>query len=550
MQANNEIKHLKLEDIIPNRVQPRTEFDEEKLNELATSIKQYGVINPIIVRQVGNKYEIIAGERRYKASKIAGLNQIPAIISNMDDSTSAEVAIIENIQRQDLSSLEEARSYRKLLDQGNITQEQLANKMGKTQSTIANKMRLLNLCDEVQEALEKNQISERHARSLLQLKNIDYQREMLEKIIAEKMTVKATETAIKEKLQSINLNSNIEMIDNKIVPPPELTENIYGNDVVNIMDLNKKELEKDNDNMNNNEQNIQLNPGLVQNPNMTGQFSQTNQSMPAFGGRFFPSLEDQETNLNLNNPFESTILTPNPSPVQNSVAQPMMENLVDQTLTNIPPIQPDEVANIPNFVTNNQTAPVMTNQVMDNIVTPEINLPPMADIQPTNVEPRVEIPQPEFVTTPPISPLNVQPEIQQPVSNNSFVVEPIINPIENTIPQPQVVEPIPNVPAQPQLQPMEQEPFVAPKIAPPITEAPTELTPITEPVTENLQPQTPIPMAPELVPTPEYKTTDNIINAINALKNLGLSIGSIGYKTIIEEEDTPNSYKITIEIEK
>ena len=109
MHENNEIKYLKLEDIIPNRLQPRTDFDKEKLEELAESIRQYGIINPLIVRPVGNKYEIVAGERRFKAASIIGLTEVPTIISNIDDNTSAEIAVIENIQRKDLTAIEETR---------------------------------------------------------------------------------------------------------------------------------------------------------------------------------------------------------------------------------------------------------------------------------------------------------------------------------------------------------------------------------------------------------------------------------------------------------
>ena len=135
---------------------------------------------------LGSKYEIIAGERRYKAATLAGLTEVPAIVGSMDDQTSAELALIENIQRKDLSAIEEAKSYKKILDMGNFTQDELAKRMGKSQSTIANKMRLLALTNEVQVALMNNLISERHARCLLQIKDEDKQKEVLNKIITEK----------------------------------------------------------------------------------------------------------------------------------------------------------------------------------------------------------------------------------------------------------------------------------------------------------------------------------------------------------------------------
>ena len=200
MKMNKEVVMVRISDIIPNRFQPRLTFDEEALNELANSIKEHGIIQPLILRDLGSKYEIIAGERRYKASQLAGLAKVPAIVGSMDDQTSAELALIENIQRKDLSAIEEAKSYKKILDMGNFTQEQLAKRMGKSQSTVANKMRLLSLTNEVQVALMNNLISERHARCLLQIKDADKQKEVLNKIISERMNVRDTDDYIKNML--------------------------------------------------------------------------------------------------------------------------------------------------------------------------------------------------------------------------------------------------------------------------------------------------------------------------------------------------------------
>lgn len=205
MKMNKEVVMVRLSDIIPNRFQPRLTFDEEALNELANSIKEHGIIQPLILRDLGSKYEIIAGERRYKASTIAGLTEVPAIIGSMDDQTSAELALIENIQRKDLSAIEEAKSYKKILDMGNFTQDELAKRMGKSQSTIANKMRLLSLTNEVQVALMNNLISERHARCLLQIKDEDKQKEVLNKIITERMNVRDTDEYIKNMLGLPNM---------------------------------------------------------------------------------------------------------------------------------------------------------------------------------------------------------------------------------------------------------------------------------------------------------------------------------------------------------
>lgn len=199
---NEQVQEIFVEDIIPNRFQPRLTFDEKALQELSSSIKVHGVIQPLVLRKVGNKYEIIAGERRYKASCMAGLKKVPAVVRDMNDNESAEVALIENVQRKNLSSIEEAQSYRNLLDRDYMTQEELAQKLGVSQSTIANKLRLLNLCDEVQNALLNEQISERHARSLLQLSNPDDQKNMLDRIIKERLTVKQLDNEIKKLLNS------------------------------------------------------------------------------------------------------------------------------------------------------------------------------------------------------------------------------------------------------------------------------------------------------------------------------------------------------------
>ena len=199
--GKDEVVQLYLDDIIPNRFQPREVFDEKALKELAVSIKEHGVIQPIIVRNVNGKYEIIAGERRYKASALAGMTKIPAIIRNLDDKESSKVALLENLQRKNLNPIEEARTYQKILEIDQMTQDELAKTMGKSQSAVANKIRLLSLPDEVQSALLKEQISERHARSLLNITDPKKQKDMLKKVIDNKMSVRQLEEEIKEAAQ-------------------------------------------------------------------------------------------------------------------------------------------------------------------------------------------------------------------------------------------------------------------------------------------------------------------------------------------------------------
>ncbi len=213
------VKEIDLDDILPNRFQPRIKFDEESLIQLANSIKEHGVIQPIIVREIGDKYEIIAGERRYKASVLAGKTTIPVIVNNANDMKSTELALIENVQRQDLTPIEEAASYKKILEIGNLTQEQLAEKIDKKQSTVSNKLRLLNLSDAVQEALLNEKISERHARSLLKLTEDEKQQKMLDRIIDERLTVRQTDTEIDKSLGK----TSVSPIEEAPKPPAEAT---------------------------------------------------------------------------------------------------------------------------------------------------------------------------------------------------------------------------------------------------------------------------------------------------------------------------------------
>ena len=212
----NEVVYLHLDDIIPNRFQPRQVFDEKALKELAVSIKEHGVIQPIIVRNIGNKYEIIAGERRYKASAMAGLTTIPAIIRNLDDKESSKVALLENLQRKNLNPIEEAKTYQKILELDQMTQEELAKTMGKSQSAVANKLRLLSLTDEVQDALLKDQISERHARTLLNVKDADTQKKLLKEVISNRLTVRELEEKInpKDKITESDFDKLLNEADN------------------------------------------------------------------------------------------------------------------------------------------------------------------------------------------------------------------------------------------------------------------------------------------------------------------------------------------------
>ncbi len=201
ISSTKEVLYLGIDKITPNPDQPRKYFDDETLKELSMSIKEYGVLQPLTVRYLRGKYVLIAGERRLRASKIAGLKYIPAIIINLDDEKSAVLALIENLQRQDLNYIEEAYGYNKLLNEYNITQESLAKKIGKNQSTIANKLRLLKLSNNVKVFLLQNNLTERHGRAILKIADEKDQLNILQKVVTNDLNVKKTEDLIEKFLE-------------------------------------------------------------------------------------------------------------------------------------------------------------------------------------------------------------------------------------------------------------------------------------------------------------------------------------------------------------
>jgi ParB family chromosome partitioning protein len=189
----DEVKQIPVGEIDPSPFQPRTVFDDERIDELCQTIRTHGVIQPIVVRVRNGRYEIIAGERRWRAVRKLGLETIPAIVREFNDSQAASIALIENLQREGLTAIEEAVAYQKLLDLHNLTQESLAQRLGKSQSTIANKLRLLHLSEPVKQALMERKITERHARALLSLDSEELQVKVLEDIISKELNVKQTE---------------------------------------------------------------------------------------------------------------------------------------------------------------------------------------------------------------------------------------------------------------------------------------------------------------------------------------------------------------------
>ncbi|WP_288557343.1 nucleoid occlusion protein [uncultured Lactobacillus sp.] len=195
---NKQIQDIELDKIVPNRYQPRREFSDDSMKELAETLDKDGLLQPIVVREDGeDHYEIIAGERRYRAAKSLGWETIPAIVKNMDDDQAASLALIENLQREDLNPIDEAKAYTNLMKLNDLTQTALAKDMGKSQSYVANKLRLLKLDDDVQKALIEGKITARHGRALLNLSEDDQER-VLKEIEEKGLNVKQTEEIAKD----------------------------------------------------------------------------------------------------------------------------------------------------------------------------------------------------------------------------------------------------------------------------------------------------------------------------------------------------------------
>lgn len=196
---NSQIIELRIVDVEPNKEQPRKDFDKEKLDELADSISKHGVIQPIIVTKKDDIYQIVAGERRWRASKQAGLKKIPAIIRNYDETKVMEVALIENLQREDLNPVEEALGYKNLMENFSLTQDKISERVGKSRSAIANSLRLLNLPEKVLKMLEKGEISTGHAKVILSVSNKNEQVQIAQLVFEKQMSVRETESLIKNK---------------------------------------------------------------------------------------------------------------------------------------------------------------------------------------------------------------------------------------------------------------------------------------------------------------------------------------------------------------
>ncbi|NJD92124.1 MAG: ParB/RepB/Spo0J family partition protein [Geobacter sp.] len=213
-----------IEDIKPNKGQPRKTFTSEKLEELAASIREKGVIQPLVVIRKGNHYEIIAGERRWRAAQKAGLHEVPVVIQNVSEDTALEMALIENIQREDLNAIEEAQAYRTLMEKIDLSQEELAKRVGKARSTVANSLRLLKLPDDIQRDLITEKLSMGHARAILSLEQPDLLRKAREEIVKKQLSVRGAEALVK-RLKN---------------PPAKKGAAVQDRDVADLVELLKK----------------------------------------------------------------------------------------------------------------------------------------------------------------------------------------------------------------------------------------------------------------------------------------------------------------------
>ena len=239
---------LKITDIEPNKEQPRKDFDKEKLSSLADSIKEYGLIQPLVVSEKSNgRYVIVAGERRWRAAKAAGLKEIPVTIKEYTKEEIAEIALIENLQREDLNPIEEALGYQSLLDDYNLTQEAVSKKLGKSRSAVANSLRLLSLDDEIKKLISAGKISSGHARAVLSLPTKEKRLLLAEKIIAEDLSVRRAEALAKilqkEPVQKEKKDSSPTQYDLEMSKICERLSSKFGTKVTMSKGKNKRKIE-------------------------------------------------------------------------------------------------------------------------------------------------------------------------------------------------------------------------------------------------------------------------------------------------------------------
>lgn len=451
----DKVINVNIENIVPNPNQPRKVFNEEAIDNLANSIRQFGIINPIIVRPINGKYEIVAGERRYRAAKKLNFQEVPVIIKKIDDSELPEISLIENLIRENLTPIEEANAYKEILNTTNLKESELASKIGSSQAAISNKLRLLSLPKEVQKALNNRQISERHARSLLQISDKDTQIKLLNQIIDEKLTVKELDNVIKTSLSNEDqINLTISNIMSSLEEESKIEKN------------NQKE-EKESDNMNQGSFFPNLNQQTINNNNMSLN-AMNMQSM------------NQTQEINSNVPNSVPIPEPNPS-----FAMP-------ETLAPNPSVS-SELSTMP------------------EVSQPSMDVPPTPVVEPLFTMPSVPTQSPEPNITPSIEPqitpsnsVNsaMEPQSfmdQSPASDFSSITGPELTAAPN----------IEDLPLFNNIQPSSQEQESAPILNP---EAPAYEIPVTVTSPEPaITPTNSLPQTPDkLTQAKEFLDSNNI----------------------------------------
>lgn len=602
MRIGKEVLILNLDDVLPNRFQPRITFDEKAIMELTESIKEHGVIQPIVVRRVADKYEIIAGERRYRASVLAGKKSIPAILADLNDRDSAEVALIENVQRQDLTPIEEAISYKKILDMGYLNQVDLANKLGKTQSTIANKLRLLNLCDEVQEALMKEKISERHARSLLKL-NKEQQKIMLSKIISERLTVRKTDEEIEKMLNNSSDDGEEKVKENNIEEnkgESKMNNNSQDTNNLNVQSspifpgfatTNIEESQPINFNTQNKmpEQQVIETPTEIQQNNITNNaenISNVEQTITPDYSNIFGQVQNNEPSQN-NIPEPTNVFgTQQSSDVKVNSLQPEFNNVEQpQPIEESPTPEENKFFGLFNNSNLNEQTPNVFNQPVVEQSQPTNYNTQNNTAESTNIfgtqqieEPINNVQQNSILSTQNIPNIE-QPSIQEQNKDMNNIFTQISNQQQNIEPQNNLIQPEVAVekptsfePIQPVIEPQVESNKIEPVIQPAIEELnfDEEIKPVQPSTLDDNQnfnnqnsqilSQSSSPVAiitpkeiPELQPImPEQEQTKygTINDMINIIRDSIDRVESNGYIVDSDEMDLQNSYQIVITIQK
>jgi len=561
------IENIPINDIIPNIYQPRIKFDDKLLTELSESIKNHGIIQPLILRKMGNSYEIIDGERRYKSAKKIGMETVPAIILDVNDKETLDIILTENMQKQLFSPIEEANAYQQMMLLNRYDIDELSKKLNKEKNYIENKLKLLTLLPDIQEALLNNKISEGHARALTKIKDKEKQRKLFKKIIVERIPVKHLEEIINNsKKEEKNIKEDIKNLEKK---DKVSLNDLNRRNFLEIENKNKMEDEKmDNTQMNFNQYNNLLKE--QERPEM-GVISQPE---PILGNvvsepkpnDFFPSLEEQPLNIDvpMNNVQEviAPVEMPQfevPAPVE--AVQPVIEQPAMPTME--VPQMPEMASPIemPQFEVPTPVEAVQP--AIEQPVMPTMEVPQMPEMASPIEMPQFEVPTP--VET-------VQPAIEQPVMPTMEVpqMSEMASPIE--MPQFEVPTPVETVqPAieQPVMPTMEvpQMPEMASPIEMPQFEVPTPVETIQPAIEQPVMPTMEVPQMPEMaspiempqfeVPTP-VETVQPVIEqpmvdvmpAVNMIRNLMPLLENSGYKILLEESDNQNEYQVTIKVQK